>query len=411
MFLRKKVRKVTAVLLLLTAQLTFSQGKFDPKVNFSFDFEDANRFQNKPNGSYYISDNEQHRYFYIENKSYDSIADKKTKHIIPTAPEAGLFLPEITDDGDNKVLFFRMENPTFDDDSLEYTQRVELDLQMDKTFPKVGDDFTFSFRIKIPESNALSNNEGVLVSQIWQASPFYALTNPALFLVYKAPAEGENAGKRILNFVARNDTGSLTGDTVTKSVDGVTFTYETRELGTPLDTNYEIVADKWYEITIETKFGQNGYVTFSVDSQIIGQAFGTIGYGYADKLQPKIGIYRNVYGDNKSRDNLEVYFDDISLSVSEGSTLPLWDSTLIYVVGDKVLYNGLEWEAKWWTHADIPGESGVWECITTSPIPAWGSKQVYSSGDLVNHNGMVWQAKWWTQGNEPSGTSAYWDVQ
>ncbi|BCL80571.1 chitinase [Ktedonobacteria bacterium brp13] len=41
-----------------------------------------------------------------------------------------------------------------------------------------------------------------------------------------------------------------------------------------------------------------------------------------------------------------------------------WNSSIAYVGGNKVTYNGSLWQAKWWTEADIPGgAAGVWTLI------------------------------------------------
>lgn len=45
----------------------------------------------------------------------------------------------------------------------------------------------------------------------------------------------------------------------------------------------------------------------------------------------------------------------------------------------------------------------------TCTEPAWNSSQVYVGGDKVSHNGHEWRAKWWTQGEEP-GTTGQWGV-
>ncbi|HEY1844340.1 MAG TPA: glycosyl hydrolase family 18 protein [Buttiauxella sp.] len=37
-----------------------------------------------------------------------------------------------------------------------------------------------------------------------------------------------------------------------------------------------------------------------------------------------------------------------------------WSSTKIYLGGDRVKYQGKQYQAKWWTRGDIPGQSDVW---------------------------------------------------
>ncbi|WP_343074361.1 carbohydrate-binding protein [Phytoactinopolyspora limicola] len=41
--------------------------------------------------------------------------------------------------------------------------------------------------------------------------------------------------------------------------------------------------------------------------------------------------------------------------------------------------------------------------------PAWSSGTVYLGGDTVSHQGVEYRARWWTQGEEP-GTGGEWGV-
>ncbi|WP_068775848.1 lytic polysaccharide monooxygenase [Paenibacillus sp. FJAT-26967] len=42
--------------------------------------------------------------------------------------------------------------------------------------------------------------------------------------------------------------------------------------------------------------------------------------------------------------------------------------------------------------------------------PAWSSTAVYVGGNKVTHNGVNYEARWWTQGQTPSATSDVWKV-
>ncbi len=54
---------------------------------------------------------------------------------------------------------------------------------------------------------------------------------------------------------------------------------------------------------------------------------------------------------------------------------PTWNSTAVYISGNRVVYNGIIYEAKWWTQGEAPpGTSGVWKTIgpanpTSTPSP------------------------------------------
>lgn len=50
---------------------------------------------------------------------------------------------------------------------------------------------------------------------------------------------------------------------------------------------------------------------------------------------------------------------------SAPTTYPSWSATTVYVAGNKVTHNGVNYEAKWWTQGETPGSSGtdVWKVI------------------------------------------------
>lgn len=47
---------------------------------------------------------------------------------------------------------------------------------------------------------------------------------------------------------------------------------------------------------------------------------------------------------------------------------------------------------------------------TSTSYPAWNSATVYVGGDKVTHNGVNYEARWWTLGQTPSATSDVWKV-
>ncbi len=53
--------------------------------------------------------------------------------------------------------------------------------------------------------------------------------------------------------------------------------------------------------------------------------------------------------------------------------------------------------------AEVTGTGG------SSGYPAWDPNTVYTGGDRVVHDGIIWEANWWTQGEEP-GTTGEWGV-
>ncbi|UHA76276.1 lytic polysaccharide monooxygenase [Paenibacillus sp. 481] len=51
---------------------------------------------------------------------------------------------------------------------------------------------------------------------------------------------------------------------------------------------------------------------------------------------------------------------------SASTTYPAWSATAVYLAGNKVTHNGVNYEAKWWTQGETPGSpnAGVWKVIS-----------------------------------------------
>ncbi|MGQ1947040.1 glycosyl hydrolase family 18 protein [Geofilum sp. OHC36d9] len=93
---------------------------------------------------------------------------------------------------------------------------------------------------------------------------------------------------------------------------------------------------------------------------------------------------------------------------TDGDCWPVW-VTGAYVGGSQVSYNGINYQAKWWTDG-MPGVDDTWEnmgvCDGSASDdndtdgdcwPAWVAG-AYVGGSQVSYNGVNYQAKWWTDG-------------
>ncbi|MGL4736769.1 MAG: glycosyl hydrolase family 18 protein [Cellulosilyticaceae bacterium] len=101
-----------------------------------------------------------------------------------------------------------------------------------------------------------------------------------------------------------------------------------------------------------------------------------------------------------------------TVRVKDSSVLEdTYDLNEIYNTGDKVIYNGKEYTAKWWTKGETPGVAAVWE-ETIVPNPDGSQDYVpgkaYVEGDIVIYNGKTYKAKWWT--NTVPGTDDSWEL-
>jgi chitinase len=103
------------------------------------------------------------------------------------------------------------------------------------------------------------------------------------------------------------------------------------------------------------------------------------------------------------------------------SPYPIWVPTKVYTGGEKVVWHGEVYEAKWWNQGPVPDmpvahpwdtpwrdlgpvlpsdASTVANGTLDKPSP-WSASQVYIAGEKVIDHGAVFEARWWTQGEEP----------
>jgi chitinase len=103
------------------------------------------------------------------------------------------------------------------------------------------------------------------------------------------------------------------------------------------------------------------------------------------------------------------------------SPYPIWRAAKAYLRGDKIVWHGAVYEAKWFTKGDLPDETvpHLWDtpwryvgpvlAADAPPAPAlvpgqfrrWSADEVFQRGDKATFKGVVYQAKWWTQGDVP----------
>ena len=101
-------------------------------------------------------------------------------------------------------------------------------------------------------------------------------------------------------------------------------------------------------------------------------------------------------------------FSNLAVAFAAG---PAWDPAQVYNKGDQISYEGKDYEAQWWTRNEVPGSSawGAWKEMEDESAGAtqWSSTKVYTGGMQAVYNGVVYEAKWWTQGQKPD-TSYDW---
>lgn len=107
------------------------------------------------------------------------------------------------------------------------------------------------------------------------------------------------------------------------------------------------------------------------------------------------------------------------------SPYPIWSALGPYVAGDRIVWHGNVYEAKWWTKNDVPdnpmgvGDATPWKLIgpvlpgdkptpdvvvPAGTYPEWSAATVYHQGDRVMLGGRVFEAKWWVQAESPEAS-------
>ncbi|AOK29798.1 MULTISPECIES: chitinase [Burkholderia] len=78
-----------------------------------------------------------------------------------------------------------------------------------------------------------------------------------------------------------------------------------------------------------------------------------------------------------------------------------WSASQVYTAGQTVTYQGVTYQAQWWTQGEVPGQAAVWKPVSGG-TPTWSPDASYSGGTCVMYQGAKYCAQWWTQGNVPS---------
>ncbi len=107
------------------------------------------------------------------------------------------------------------------------------------------------------------------------------------------------------------------------------------------------------------------------------------------------------------------------------SPYPIWNDSRAYKSGVKVTWHQNVYEAKWWSHGDVPDAPVTNEWDTPwrylgpvlpgdHPAPTfppgkyadWSRDTVYVKGDRVQVGTTVYEAQWWTHGERPDAEAA-----
>ena len=87
---------------------------------------------------------------------------------------------------------------------------------------------------------------------------------------------------------------------------------------------------------------------------------------------------------------------------------PEWSRSQTYIGGDRVSYQDLVWEAKWWISGSTPDSSDAWKLISNVILP-WQSGKGYNGGEQVIFDGRIYEAKYWSKSSPATSPSSWID--
>lgn len=265
-------------------------------------------------------------------------------------------------------------------------------LSSDKTVVRSGETYTLSAHV-IANSAATSYE----VLENGKVIETGKLTNEAK--VIRLPISQDKVGTYKYQVILKNSVGSRSSNEVTVSVKDATDPQTAPVIKGVGDQKIKVgdVFDPMKGVTaVDQKEGDLTHqikVTNTVDTS-------------------KEGVYTVTYTVTNSQGLSTTVSCKVTVEKTDSTTPDgTYDPKKVYNSGDTVIYDGVEYTAKWWTQGEIPGKSAVWEQkVEANPdgsIPYVAGK-AYVGGDVVTYNGMLYKAKWWT--NTTPGSDGSWQL-
>ncbi|WP_084100881.1 carbohydrate-binding protein [Demequina sp. NBRC 110051] len=91
-----------------------------------------------------------------------------------------------------------------------------------------------------------------------------------------------------------------------------------------------------------------------------------------------------------------------------------WYASTVYTRGDLVQHEGTVYEARWWNRGSEPGASAWGPWVEVGPADAapevaecaapWEERTVYHRGATVSYDGLNYEAQWWSRSQTPGAS-------
>lgn len=254
-----------------------------------------------------------------------------------------------------------------------------------------GEVVTFEVSAKDADGDALSfSADNALIEE---------LGNGNAKVTYKAPVTGADITETVV--VRVTDGRKTDSATVSIKITGNGEIENTAPVLT-VPSLIEVIGGETATISVSATDAENNSLTFSASQGTVAQNGNTAVISLpTDKVEEDTQITVKVTVTDGELSATSVVTVKVNADEETGQPGDTWDASKIYNNGDKVIHNGIEYTAQWWTQGDEPGTNSVWVEKDDGSVRDWNADKEYKTGDKALFKGDTYSAKWWTKGDQP----------
>lgn len=120
-----------------------------------------------------------------------------------------------------------------------------------------------------------------------------------------------------------------------------------------------------------------------------------------NRVQPEPGGHGDSHMDHTGDGHMGDGHGSCDLTDPMAGMHPAYSAETTYTGGELVAYEGLVYQAKWWTRGNAPDVTDAFELLSDIVLE-YSPNTVYQGGDQARFQGKLYEAKWWTRGTTPS---------
>ena len=119
-----------------------------------------------------------------------------------------------------------------------------------------------------------------------------------------------------------------------------------------------------------------------------------------NRAQPEPGNHGDSHADTMDDGHMNGGDGSCDLADPMADMYPAYSAETTYTGGELVAYQGLVYQAKWWTRGNAPDATDAFELVSDIVLE-YRPNTVYQGGDQARYQGKLYEAKWWTRGTAP----------